>query len=154
MRKKFLSLILALCMVLSLLPMTAFAVTADDVSGAPEISNGTWNSGAYSISLDDTTDAEAIALFEKISTDNVKLYDSAYAEVSSDAPTVEYTAKNGDTPASFSLTFSEAVTEETVYYVGITETDTESYVKVTVTAYVAVTSIALNKNATDRKSVV
>ena len=137
MRRKILSLVLALCMVISLLPMTAFAansesITVDDIKdGAETISStsATWADNAYSIVLD-SSDTEAKGILGKISNDNVAIFDSTGTKDENVTPS--YTTES----STLTLTFKNGALEEAAdYYIEVAGDSSNEYVAVSVAAY-------------------
>ncbi len=144
MRRKFLASILALCMVMSLLPMAAFAAAPTD---AKEIkTEGTWSEKVYSVTLgDQDTDAKT-ELEKSTSSGSLALQDSKGDAISNDSVTVKY--ENN----ALSLTFTTEPTVSTVYYVEVTDSSSnKTYVKVTVapkSSDATLSALTVNDNVT------
>ena len=127
MRRKFLASILALCMMMSLLPMTAFATAPTD---AKEIKTaGTWAEKVYSVTLGNEDTAAKTELDKATDSSSLVLQDEAGNSVNNSTATVAYEG------GVLSLTFTAELETTTDYFVEVTDSNSaKTYVKVTVAA--------------------
>lgn len=120
MTKRLLASLLAVLMVVSMIPLTAFAAVPTDVGTLTKAGEGTWNSTqkTYTISVE-SSETNAITALGA----NPVVYEEKESELSKVTDvTAAYTAGADSAPGTLVLTFTTLPTAKFTYYVG-TPTD-------------------------------